>query len=284
MKDMYGNKKSTSRNIFFAVLALVVVGIGTALFVVSTTQPVTVDSVTFCPVKESDYSYVTGGATFIIDTTDPLKPSQKIEIKNLMSQAIKKLEVFDIVRVYEIRSDVPEGARKYTPSLYNKSVSEFCIPQRSNWESPRRKELLSALRRTVEDAFSEITQRNSPQPFSPILDGLRFAAADSGTNPGRQYLQRHHVYIVSDMLEHTPKTLNVYKPEWYTDSYMNDQNYFIKLRPRFQPNINVTVWMLARPTRGRDLQGKNLIDFWYDMISGTHRGIQLELKHISGGN
>lgn len=290
MARRYGDSDSGLKVLFFSVLILLTAaGVG-AFYWLLVSQPTEVDAITSCPVRDSDRHLVAGGATFVVDVTDPMGFSQVKDIEKRINKVISGLKTFDMVRFYVISSSEPRSARKHSIQIDLSvgepiTLSEFCIPEENNWESPSQKQLQEVLHSLVRNLFTGVARADQgTESSSPILDGLRFVAAESGSNQAGQELTRHHIYIVSDMLENTPGTLSMYRDGWYEDIYLPNKSAFYSSRPQFPDNTKVTVWMLSRPSFARDRQSRELVTFWLDMISGSEREIDLSLVRITGGS
>lgn len=255
-----------------AVIAVIII----AIFSYTNKNPIIpINQLSFCPI---DPGFTSNRTTFLIDTTETLAPSQTRTIQNRIRTVIDGLNEFDKVDFFVIESSEVSGIRKYEIDVGSDegvTLQEFCIPQENNWElTPLQTQLNDQLQRIVTEMFIEYVSTDEPQPYSPILDALRFIAADNDNR-----ITNHSIYVVSDMIEHTP-TLSMYATNWYESAYTPNRNLFLNSRPQFQNNTSIYIWALMRPIYNN--QEADWVNFWSDMIRGLERTQNFTMERITG--
>lgn len=265
------------RGKFYVSLIVIVFIAIAAVFYTKTNPIVQVNRHNFCPI---DPSIIKNRTTFLIDTTETLASSQIRTIQNRIRNVIDELNEFDKVDFYVIQSSEKSGVKQYEIDIGNglnniTIIKAFCIPQENNWDAtPLQAQAYSQLQNIVAEMFIKAVSTDAPQPYSPILDALRFIAADNSN-----HISNHSIYIASDMLENTT-SLSMYSYSWYEINYLPNKNVFLNSRPQFQDNSTIYIWALMRP--GNDNQGTDWVNFWNDMIRGIEKTQNFTMERITG--
>ena len=265
-------RPSNYKKRFFFLVGLVACGMGTLVYWATQNPIPVVNPINFCP---EDDSLINRRITFLVDTTEPLAPSQVVDVQGRISEVVESMREFDMVEFYTIRADRISSVEAYEIQIDEKnSLDRFCAPQESNWElTPLQRNLIADLRNIVSDMFIDAVRTRKVQAFSPIANGLRYMAANNVRK-----IKHRDLYVISDMIENTPE-LSMYDRGWYK-KYKRNQAAFANTRPQFQGDINVTIWALMRPQH--NIQDADWASYWADMISGTRRVVNFRIEKITG--
>lgn len=269
---------SLSKYIFLGICFITVLSM--ALLFIVYEEPVERNLLTGCPLNKS---LIEKQYSFLLDTTEPLVQSQLQEVSFRIEQIIRNLKTNDLIRFYSVESSQDSGTRRLSILNGGQSINYYCIPNSESWlDSPLRQQQLALIPQFLTSQAITSIDNNTVQGSSPIIDALRYIQADD-----ERMVTAQDIYVVSDMIENST-VLSMYRPEWYENEYLKNQNTILSQRPIFRPNAehNINILAIMRP-RHSDVQNSDWASFWTHMIKGTNPSssphINLTIERISGG-
>ena len=274
-----GSNNKNFKGIFMTAVGIVGFSVvGLILFVLS--NPTVQTDAFNCPV---DRSFINKKYSYIFDTTEPLAPSQMVDITNRVLANIRDLKEYDLIRFYTVESAELSGIQQVTTNIdigdTTTQVDQFCMPSVSDWNS-------SPISQTLRQRIPEMLAINvlgeidneSEQSNSPIIDALRYVAADDD-----RIIPEQQIYVISDMLENS-NILSMYGANWYEDQYLLNRQRVLDQRPIFREGTSITIFQIMRPRI--NIRQDELAQFWGQILLGTSNANNIpppELIRITGG-
>ncbi len=232
-----------------SVVAVVLLGVGTAFYLKSQSAAVPTDPSNLCPTKRppADITVV------LLDVSDKFSEPQRIQIQNHLTRLRDSIPRFGLVEVYT----VDRLRRRVT-----EPVVHVCNPGTGAdlsriYQNPD-------LAKKKWDGFatkltSDIDRQISAPALStsPIFEAIQSTALKTFGNPEYDGLPKRLV-IVSDLLQHVPNGLSMYQgvPSF---SVFKATPYFSRVRSDLR-DVSVLVFYLARPKVPE--QNREHIAFW----------------------
>jgi hypothetical protein len=274
-----GSSNNISKSIFAILVALIITSI--VYFVFKYEEPIERDLITGCPI---DRSLVARQYVFLLDTTEPLVPSQYQEISFRIEQIIQNLKTNDLIKFYSVESNDISGVNRLSiKSIGDQSVDYYCIPDSKNWmDSPQKQQQTALIPKFLTTQALDSIDNKSVQNSSPIIDAIRYIQADD-----ERFVTSQDIYIISDMIENST-ILSMYRPSWYENEYLPNQNNVLNQKPLFRRDAqhNINIMAIMRPQHP-NVQNEEWINFWTHIIKGTNPNatphINLRFDRISGG-
>lgn len=269
---------SLSKYIFIGICFMAAFGM-VFLFTVYE-EPVERDLLTGCPI---DKSFINKQYSFLLDTTEPLVESQLQEVSFRIEQIIRNLNTNDLIRFYSVESSQDSGIKRISINNEGQSINYYCIPDSDSWlDSPLRQQQLALIPQFLTSQAISTIDNDTVQDSSPIIDALRFIQSDD-----ERMVVAQDIYVVSDMIENS-SILSMYRPAWYENEYIRNQNIILSQRPIFRPDAqhNINILAIMRP-RYSNVQNSDWASFWTHVIKGINSAssphIKLTIERISGG-
>jgi hypothetical protein len=231
------------------LVALTLLGIGTAFYLKSQSAAVPTDSSTLCPTKRPP----AGVTVVLLDVSDKFSEPQRIQIQNHLVRLRDSIPRFGLVEVYT----VDRLRRRVT-----EPVVHVCNPGTGAdlsriYQNPD-------LAKKKWDGFaakltSDIDRQISAPALStsPIFEAIQSTALRTFGNPKYDGLPKRLV-IVSDLLQNVPGGLSMYErvPSFNT---FQATPYFSRVRSDLR-DVSALVLYLVRP--GVAQQNRDHIAFW----------------------
>jgi hypothetical protein len=231
------------------LVALTLLGIGTAFYLKSESVAVPTDPATLCPAKRppSEVDVV------LLDVSDKFSEPQRLQIQNHLGRIRDSIPRFGLVEVYT----VDRLRRRVT-----EPVVHVCNPGTGSdlsriYQNPE-------LARKKWDGFaaklsSDIDRQISAPAVSasPIFEAIQSTALRTFGNAKYDGLPKRLV-IVSDLLQHVPGKLSMYDGVPSFESFKATP-YFSQVRSDLE-GVSVLVFYLARPHVAK--QDRRHIAFW----------------------
>jgi len=228
-------------------LLIALVSAGAALYLEHAPEKLNVDSL--CPISGPKAESIV-----VIDSTDPLSPSQRTRLQRFFTYELKLAEG-ERLTIHEIDPEVQEGlsepffrrCKVREGRDVNKWIESETYLQREYLEK-----FLNPLERHLERFTSDKEARRTP---------LVEAFVDlAGTQPVRKAEHPRHLYVFSDLLQHS--TLwSAYQSTPAFKEWMKQPG-----RSNFVPDlrgVDVTIYLLLRaPAMGGARQDERLVAYW----------------------
>jgi hypothetical protein len=234
-----------------AALALVLIAGGAALALKGRWAAVPTDATTLCPTKRPP-SQVT---VILLDVSSRFSEPQRLQLQNQLARlrdSIPRLGLVEVYTVDKLRRRVTQPINHLcNPGTGAELNQIYQNPQlaRKKWEG------FAAKLRT--DIDGEI--KSPPHKTSPIFEAIQATALRTFGKPEYDGLPKRLV-IVSDLLQHVPGQLSMYKDVPPFDKFKNTA-YFARVRADLN-DVSVLVFYLVRP--GVKEQDQKHIAFWDD--------------------
>lgn len=231
------------------LIAVTLLGVGTAFYLKSQSAAVPTDPATLCPTKRPPSAV----AVILLDVSDKFSEPQRIQIQNQLARLRDSIPRFGLVEVYT----VDRLRRRVT-----EPVVHVCNPGTGAdlsriYQNPE-------LARKKWDGFaakltSDIDRQISAPALStsPIFEAIQSTALKTFGNPEYDGLPKRLV-IVSDLLQHVPGGLSMYDGVPSFGAFQKTP-YFSRVRSDLG-DVSVLVFYLARP--GVVEQNREHIVFW----------------------
>ena len=251
-----------------AAVALILIVGGATLALKGNAATVPTDPNSLCPTKRPP----SGVTVILLDVSSRFSEPQRLQIQNELARLRDSIPRLALVEVYT----VDKLSRRLTTP-----ISHLCNPgtgaelnqiyqnpqlARKKWEGFATK---------LRDAINgEI--KSPPQKTSPIFEAIQATALRTFGRPEYDRLPKHLV-IVSDLLQHVPGGLSMYKDVPPFDKFKNT-DYFARVRTDLR-DVSVLVYYLVRP--GVKEQDRKHLDFWEQYF--RFQGAEMEpVKKVFG--
>jgi hypothetical protein len=232
-------------------VALILIVGGAILALKGRNAAVPTDPATLCPTKRPPSQI----AVLLLDVSTRFSEPQRLQIQNQLSRLRDSIPRLALVEVYTVDK---LGRRVTTP------IDHLCNPgtgaelnqiyqnphlARKKWE-----EFAGKLRADIDGEM-----KSPPHRTSPIFEAIQATALRTFGRPEYDGLPKHLV-IVSDLLQHVPGGLSMYKDVPPFDKFKNT-DYFARVRSELR-GVSVLVYYLVRP--GVKEQDRKHLEFWED--------------------
>jgi hypothetical protein len=231
-----------------AVALILIVG-GATLALKGRAGTVPTDPATLCPTKRPPSQI----AVLLLDVSSRYSEPQRLQIQNELSRLRDSIPRLALVEVYTVDK---LGRRVTTP------IDHLCNPGTGAelnqiYQNPHlaRKKWEGFATKLRADIDGEIKSR--PHATSPIFEAIQSTALRTFGRPEYDKLPKHLV-IVSDLLQHVPGGLSMYKDVPPFDKFKNT-DYFARVRSNLK-DVSVLVYYLVRP--GVKEQDPKHLEFW----------------------
>jgi hypothetical protein len=232
-----------------AAVALVLIVGGAMLALKGKAASVPTDSASLCPTRRPPSEVL----VILLDVSSRLSEPQRLQLQNQLSRLRDSIPRLGLVQVYT----VDKLRRRLT-----KPVNNLCNPGTGAelnqiYQNPQlaRKKWYDFAAKLRADIDGEIKSR--PHKTSPIFEAIQATALRTFGKPEFDGLPKHLV-IVSDLLQHVPGKLSMYKDVPPFDKFKNT-DYFARVRADLK-GVKVLVYYLVRP--GVKEQDRKHLEFW----------------------
>jgi hypothetical protein len=234
-----------------AALTLVLIAGGAALALKGRSAAVPTDATTLCPTKRPPSEIV----VILLDVSSRFSEPQRLQLQNQLSRLRDSVPRFGLVEVYT----VDRLRRRLT-----EPVNHLCNPGtgaelNQMYQNPQ-------LAKKKWDGFAAKLRTDinrqigaPPHATSPIFEAIQATALRTFGKPEYDGLPKRLV-IVSDLLQHVPGGLSMYKAVPPFDSFKNT-DYFARVRSDLS-GVSVLIYYLVRPKV--EEQDPKHIAFWND--------------------
>ena len=244
-----------------AVLALVLIAGGAALALKGRSAAVPTDGKTLCPTKRPPSEIM----VILLDVSSRFSEPQRLQIQNQLARLRDSVPRFGLVEVYT----VDRLRRRLT-----EPINHLCNPGtgaelNQMYQNPQ-------LARKKWDGFAAKLRTDinhqmvaPPHGTSPIFEAIQATALRTFGKPEYDGLPKRLV-IISDLMQHVPGGLSMYKGVPPFDSFKNT-DYFARVRSDLS-GVSVLLYYLVRPKVVE--QDPKHIAFWNDYF--RFEGAKLE--------
>ncbi len=244
-----GSFGTTVRIAGAGLVALSLLGIGTAFYIKSQSAAVRTDPATLCPAKRAPADVT----VILLDVSDKFSEPQRIQIQNHLSRLRDRIPRFGLVEVYT----VDRLRRRVT-----EPVVHVCNPGTGSdlsriYQNPdlAKKKWDSFASKLTSDIDRQISA--PALSTSPIFEAIQSTSLRTFGKPELDGLPKRLV-IVSDLLQHVPGELSMYSQVPAFQSFQTTP-YFSRIRSDLK-DVSVLVFYLARPEVAN--QDRKHIAFW----------------------
>lgn len=231
------------------LIAVTLLGVGTAFYLKSQSAAVPTDPATLCPTKRPPSAV----AVILLDVSDKFSEPQRIQIQNQLARLRDSIPRFGLVEVYTV-DRLRRRVTEPVVHVCNPGTGADLSRIYQNPELARKKWDGFAARLT-----SDIDRQISAPALStsPIFEAIQSTALKTFGNPEYDGLPKRLV-IVSDLLQHVPGGLSMYDGVPSFGAFQKTP-YFSRVRSDLG-DVSVLVFYLARP--GVVEQNREHIVFW----------------------
>jgi hypothetical protein len=232
-----------------AVIAVILIGGGTALALKGRSAAVPTDAATLCPTKRPPSEIV----IILLDVSDKFSEPQRLQIQNHLARIRDSVPRFGLVEVYT----VDRLRRRLT-----EPVSHLCNPG-TGADLNRIYQNPELAKKKWEGFATKLTgdinrQISSPAlATSPIFEAIQATAVRTFGKPEYDRLPKRLV-IVSDLLQNVPAELSMYRGVPSFESFERTP-YYSRVRSDLK-DVSVLVYYLVRPSVAN--QDRRHIAFW----------------------
>jgi hypothetical protein len=234
-----------------ATLLVVLIAGGAALAIKGNSAAVPTDGKTLCPTKRPPSQIM----VILLDVSSRFSEPQRLQIQNQLARLRDSVPRFGLVQVYT----VARLRRRLTEPVNNLCNPGTGAELNQMYQNPQ-------LAKKKWDGFaaklrSDIDKQigSKPQATSPIFEAIQATALRTFGKPEYDGLPKRLV-IISDMLQHVPGGLSMYKEVPLFDAFKNT-DYFARVRTDLT-GVSVLLYYLVRPKV--EGQGPKHIAFWED--------------------
>jgi hypothetical protein len=232
-----------------AAVALVLIVGGAVLALKGRAGTVPTDPTSLCPTKRPPSEVM----VILVDVSSRLSEPQRLQLQNQLSRLRDSIPRLGLVQVYT----VDKLSRRLT-----KPINNLCNPGTGAelnqiYQNPglARKKWYDFAAKLRADIDAEI--KAPPHKTSPIFEAIQASALRTFGKPEYDGLPKRLV-VISDLLQHVPGKLSMYKSVPSFDSFKNT-DYFARVRSDLK-GVNVLVYYLVRP--GVKEQDRQHLAFW----------------------
>jgi hypothetical protein len=234
-----------------AAVALVLIVGGAALALKGRWAAVPTNATTLCPTKRPPSEIM----AILLDVSSRFSEPQRLQIQNQLARLRDSVPRFGLVEVYTVdrlrRRLTQPVDHLCNPGTGAELNQMYQNPQlaRKKWDGFAAK-LRTDINRQIEAP---------PHATSPIFEAIQATALRTFGKPEYDGLPKRLV-IISDLLQHVPGGLSMYKGVPHFDSFKNT-DYFARVRSDLS-GVSVLIYYLVRPTVKE--QDPKHIAFWDD--------------------
>jgi hypothetical protein len=232
-----------------AAVALILIVGGATLALKGNSSTVPTDPATLCPTKRPP-SQIT---VLLLDVSSRFSEPQRLELQNQLARLRDSIPRLGLIQVYT----VDKLSRRVTTP-----VNHLCNPGTGAelnqiYQNPQlaRRKWDGYAAKLRADIDREIKSR--PMKTSPIFEAIQATALRTFGRPEYDG-QPKRLVIVSDLLQHVPGGLSMYKDVPPFDKFKNT-DYFARVRTELK-DVSVLVFYLVRPNVKE--QDRKHLDFW----------------------
>jgi hypothetical protein len=232
-----------------AAVALVLIVGGAVLALKGRAGAVPTDPTSLCPTKRPPSEVM----VILLDVSSRLSEPQRLQLQNQLARLRDSIPRLGLVQVYTV-DKVTRRLTKPINSLCNPGTGAELSQIYQNPQMARKKwyDFAAKLRADIDGEI-----KSPPHKTSPIFEAVQATALRTFGRPEYDGLPKRLV-IVSDLLQHVPGKLSMYKEVPPFDKFKNT-DYFARVRSDLK-GVNVLVYYLVRP--GVKEQDRNHLAFW----------------------
>jgi hypothetical protein len=234
-----------------AAVALILIVGGATLALKGNAATVPTDPNSLCPTKRPP----SGVTVILLDVSSRFSEPQRLQLQNELSRlrdSIPRLGLVELYTVDKLRRRLTQPVNHLcNPGTGAELNQIYQNPQlaRKKWEG-----FAGKLRADIDGEI-----KSKPHKTSPIFEAIQATALRTFGKPEYDGLPKRLV-IVSDLLQHVPGKLSMYKEVPPFDKFKNT-DYFARVRADLN-DVSVLVFYLVRPNVKQ--QDPKHIEFWDD--------------------
>jgi hypothetical protein len=251
-----------------AAVALILIVGGAVLALKGNSAAVPTDPATLCPTKRPPSQII----VVLLDVSSRFSEPQRLQIQNELGRMRDSIPRLGLVEVYT----VDKLSRRVTTPINHQCNPGTGSELNQIYQNPHlaRKKWEGFATKLRADIDGEI--KSQPHNTSPIFEAIQSTALRTFGRPEYDGLPKHLV-IVSDLLQHVPGGLSMYKDVPPFDKFKNTA-YFARVRSSLR-GVSVLVYYLVRP-EVKEQDSKHL-QFWEDYFH--FQGAEMEpVKKVFG--
>ncbi|HEV7365568.1 MAG TPA: hypothetical protein VGN76_06950 [Gemmatimonadales bacterium] len=233
-----------------ALLVVLIAG-GATLAIKGNSGAVPTDGKTLCPTKRPPSEIM----VILLDVSDRFSSPQRLQLENQLTRLRDSIPRFGLVEVYTV------GHRRWRLAA---PYDHLCNPGtgaelNQMYQNPQlaKKKWDGFAAKLKEDIDKQMSSR--PMKTSPIFEAIQSTALRTFGKPEYDGLPKRLV-IVSDLMQHVPRGLSMYKGVPAFDSFKKT-DYFARVRSDLK-GVSVLVYYLVRPEVKE--QDRKHVDFWQE--------------------
>jgi hypothetical protein len=244
-----------------AIFVTLLVSVGAWLALKGSSASVPTDPATLCPTKRPPSEIL----VILLDVSSRFSTPQRLQLQNQLARlrdSIPRLGLVEVYTVDKLRRRVTTPVNHLcNPGTGAELNQIYQNPQmaRKKWEG-----FAAKLRADIDGEI-----KSPPHKTSPIFEAIQSTALRTFGKPEYDGLPKHLV-IVSDLLQHVPGGLSMYKDVPPFDKFKNT-DYFARVRSDLK-GVSVLVYYLVRP--GVKEQDRKHLEFWEDYF--RFQGAEME--------
>jgi hypothetical protein len=232
-----------------AAVALILIVGGAVLALKGSSATVPTDPATLCPTKRPPSQVL----VILLDVSSRFSEPQRLQLQNQLARlrdSIPRLGLVEVYTVDKLRRRVTQPVNHLcNPGTGAELNQIYQNPQlaRKKWEG-----FAAKLRGDIDGEI-----KSPPNKTSPIFEAIQATALRTFGKPEYDGLPKQLV-IVSDLLQHVPGKLSMYKDVPPFEEFKNS-DYFARVRSELK-GVNVLVYYLVRPDV--EEQDRKHLEFW----------------------
>jgi hypothetical protein len=232
-----------------AAVALILIVGGAVLALKGSSATVPTDPATLCPTKRPPSQVL----VILLDVSSRFSEPQRLQLQNQLARlrdSIPRLGLVEVYTVDKLRRRVTQPVNHLcNPGTGAELNQIYQNPQlaRKKWEG-----FAAKLRGDIDGEI-----KSPPHKTSPIFEAIQATALRTFGKPEYDGLPKQLV-IVSDLLQHVPGKLSMYKDVPPFEEFKNS-DYFARVRSELK-GVNVLVYYLVRPDV--EEQDRKHLEFW----------------------
>ena len=231
-----------------AVALILIIG-GALLALKGRSAAVPTDATTLCPTRRPPSEVM----VILLDVSSRFSEPQRLQLQNQLARLRDSIPRLGLVEVYTV-DKLRQRLTKPVNHLCNPGTGAELNQIYQNPQLARKKwyDFAAKLRAGID---GEIKSR--PNRTSPIFEAIQATALRTFGQPEYDGLPKHLV-IVSDLLQHVPGKLSMYKEVPSFEKFKNT-DYFARVRSDLK-GVSVLVYYLVRPDVKE--QDRKHLEFW----------------------
>lgn len=232
-----------------AAVALILIVGGAVLALKGRAATVPTDATTLCPTKRPPSQVL----VILLDVSSRFSEPQRLQLQNQLARirdSIPRLGLVEVYTVDKLRRRVTQPVNHVcNPGTGAELNQIYQNPQlaRKKWEG-----FAAKLRADIDGEI-----KSPPMKTSPIFEAIQATALRTFGKPEYDGLPKQLV-IVSDLLQHVPGKLSMYKDVPPFEKFKNS-DYFARVRSDLK-GVSVLVHYLVRPDVKE--QDRKHLEFW----------------------